>query len=118
MHMGVDIGAPTGTPVRATADGMVVFAQVESGYGKLIRVAHGNGIETYYAHLSKFYVSVGQDVHRGEMIGAVGSTGRVTAPHLHYEVRMGGAPMNPGHYLSNAPFYQAAAIQKDPFVTP
>lgn len=118
MHMGVDISAPTGTPVRATADGVVVFAQVESGYGKLIRVDHGNGVQTYYAHLSKFFVNVGQDVHRGEMIGAVGSTGRVTAPHLHYEVRVGGAPMNPGHYLANASFYQPAALHKDPFLNP
>jgi murein DD-endopeptidase MepM/ murein hydrolase activator NlpD len=118
MHMGVDIGAPTGTPVRATADGIVIYAQVESGYGKLIRVDHGNGMQTYYAHLSKFYVNVGQDVRRGEVIGEVGSTGRVTAPHLHYEVRMGGAPMNPGHFLSNAPFYQAVQAHTDPFLIP
>lgn len=118
MHMGVDIGAPTGTPVRVTADGVVVYAQIESGYGKLIRVDHGNGIETYYAHLSKFYVNVGQDVHRGEIIGLVGSTGRVTAPHLHYEVRRGGAPMNPAHFLASAPFYQATAVPTDPFFNP
>ena len=118
MHMGVDIGAPTGTPVRVTADGVVVYAQMESGYGKLIRVDHGNGIETYYAHLSKFYVNVGQDVHRGEIIGLVGSTGRVTAPHLHYEVRRAGAPMNPAHFLASAPFYHAAAVPTDPFLNP
>ncbi len=118
MHMGVDIGAPTGTPVRATADGVVTYAQVESGYGKLIRVDHGNGMETYYAHLSKFYVNVGQDVHRGEIIGAVGSTGRVTAPHLHYEVRRGGAPLNPSHFLASAPFFQAPVAHKDPFLNP
>ncbi|HWC99707.1 MAG TPA: M23 family metallopeptidase [Candidatus Sulfopaludibacter sp.] len=115
MHMGVDIGAPTGTPVRATADGVVVYAQVESGYGKLIRVDHGGGIQTYYAHLSAFYVNVGQDVHRGELIGAVGTTGRVTAPHLHYEVRMGGAPMNPARFLANASVYQPLPVHKDPF---
>jgi murein DD-endopeptidase MepM/ murein hydrolase activator NlpD len=118
MHMGVDISAPTGTPVRTTADGVVIFAQVESGYGKLIRIDHGNGYQTCYAHLSKFYVNVGQDVRRGEIVGAVGSTGRVTAPHLHYEVRVGGAPMNPAHYLANAPFYQAAQVHKDPFLNP
>ncbi len=118
MHMGVDIGAPTGTPVRATADGVVVYAQMESGYGKLIRVDHGNGIQTYYAHLSQFYVNVGQDVHRGEVIGAVGSTGRVTAPHLHYEVRRAGAPMNPAHFLAGAPFYQATVVHTDPFLNP
>jgi murein DD-endopeptidase MepM/ murein hydrolase activator NlpD len=118
MHMGVDISAPTGTPVRATADGTIVFAQVESGYGKLIRVDHGNGVQTYYAHLSKFYVNVGQDVHRGEIIGAVGTTGRVTAPHLHYEVRMGGAPMNPGRFLANASVYQPSPVHRDPFINP
>ncbi|MDR3698765.1 MAG: M23 family metallopeptidase [Candidatus Sulfopaludibacter sp.] len=118
MHMGVDIGAPTGTPVRATADGVVVYAQMESGYGKLIRVEHGNGVETYYAHLSQYYVNVGQDVHRGEVIGAVGSTGRVTAPHLHYEVRRAGAPMNPAHFLASAPFFQPAVVHTDPFLNP
>ena len=118
MHMGVDIGAPTGTPVRSTADGTVVYAQVESGYGKLIRVNHGNGVETYYAHLSQFYVTVGQDVHRGEIIGLVGSTGRVTAPHLHYEVRRSGAPMNPAHFLASAPFFQEPVAHADPFLNP
>jgi murein DD-endopeptidase MepM/ murein hydrolase activator NlpD len=118
MHMGVDISAPTGTAVRATADGVVVFAQVENGYGKLIRIEHGNGMQTYYAHLSRFYVNVGQDVRRGEMVGAVGSTGRVTAPHLHYEVRLAGAPMNPARFLAGSPFYQALAVQKDPFLNP
>jgi len=118
MHMGVDIGAPTGTAVRATADGVVVYVQYESGYGKLIRVDHGNGIVTCYAHLSQFFVNVGQDVRRGERIGAVGSTGRVTAPHLHYEVRVGGLPMNPARYLANSPFFQAVEVHKDPFLNP
>ncbi|MGP8245189.1 MAG: M23 family metallopeptidase [Bryobacteraceae bacterium] len=102
FHKGVDLGAPTGTPVRATGDGLVIFADMESGYGRLIVIDHGGGLETYYAHLSRFYVHAGEEVRRGEMVGAVGSTGRVTAPHLHYEVRIGGAPVNPYRYLVNA----------------
>ncbi len=102
MHTGVDISAPPGTPVRATADGFVSFAGWSNGYGQLVVVTHGNGYETYYAHLSRFGVVEGQEVRRGEQIGAVGSTGRVTAPHLHYEVRIGGAPVNPHTYLARA----------------
>jgi len=102
MHTGVDISAPTGTTVRTTADGMVAFAGWSNGYGRLIIVDHGNGMETYYAHLSRVGVLEGQEVRRGEQIGAVGSTGRVTAPHLHYEVRRDGTPMNPYHYLVKA----------------
>jgi murein DD-endopeptidase MepM/ murein hydrolase activator NlpD len=114
FHTGVDISAPTGTPVHVTADGIVVHAEVRSGYGKLIVVDHGAGMQTYYAHLSKFFVHTGQGVRRGELIAAVGSTGRVTAPHLHYEVRMGGAPVNPTRYLkSAAPATQQAAAHSD-----
>jgi murein DD-endopeptidase MepM/ murein hydrolase activator NlpD len=113
FHTGVDISATTGTPVRATADGVVVFAQMFSGYGRLIRVNHGSGVETYYAHLSRVYVQEGQDVRRGEVIGAVGSSGRVTAPHLHYEVRLGGAPVNPYRYLANATIFQQPVARTD-----
>ncbi len=98
-HTGVDISAPTGTLVRATADGVVLHAERFSGYGRLVVIDHGNGMQTYYAHLSRFNVMPGQEIRRGEMVGAVGSTGRVTAPHLHYEVRIGGAPVNPHKYL-------------------
>lgn len=111
MHTGVDISAPTGTPVRTTADGIVTFAGWSSGYGQLIVVDHGNGFETCYAHLSRFGVIEGQDVRRGEQIGAVGSTGRVTAPHLHYEVRIGGAPVNPHRFLARAGVVQM--VKKD-----
>jgi murein DD-endopeptidase MepM/ murein hydrolase activator NlpD len=111
MHTGVDISAPTGTPVCTTADGIVTFAAWSSGYGQLIVVDHGGGYETYYAHLSRFTVVEGQDVRRGEQIGAVGSTGRVTAPHLHYEVRIGGAPVNPHRYLAPAGVVQM--VKKD-----
>ncbi len=111
MHTGVDISAPTGTMVRATADGIVTFAGWSNGYGQLVVVDHGGGYETYYAHLSRFGVVDGQEVRRGDQVGAVGSTGRVTAPHLHYEVRIGGAPVNPHTYLARAGVVQM--VKKD-----
>src|SRR5581483_1275304 len=115
FHKGVDISAPTGTAVRATADGVVIFSDWANGYGRLIIVDHGGGIETYYAHLSRFFSYAGEGVRRGEVVGAVGSTGRVTAPHLHYEVRIGGAPVNPYRYLAKAGVYQQAANKDFPF---
>jgi murein DD-endopeptidase MepM/ murein hydrolase activator NlpD len=116
FHKGVDISAPTGTPVKVTGDGLVVHAEVQSGYGKLIIVDHGGGFLTYYAHLSKILVHTGEAVHRGEVIGQVGSTGRVTAPHLHYEVHMGGAPVNPARYLKGVlPSAQQSAHSDFPF---
>jgi len=111
MHTGVDISAPSGTPVHATADGMIKFAGWFSGYGQVIIIDHGGGIETYYAHLSRIYVVEGQSVRRGEQIGAVGSTGRTTAPHLHYEVRLGGIPVNPHPYLAHGGVVQL--VKKD-----
>jgi len=111
MHTGVDISAPTGTPVEATADGIVTLAGWSSGYGQLVVVDHGGGMETYYAHLSRFAVVEGQEVRRGDQVGAVGSTGRVTAPHLHYEVRIGGTPVNPHQYLARAGVVQM--VKKD-----
>jgi murein DD-endopeptidase MepM/ murein hydrolase activator NlpD len=115
FHKGVDISAPAGTPVHATADGVVTFSDWSSGYGRLVIVDHGGGIETYYAHLSRFFAYAGQGVRRGEVLGAVGSTGRVTAPHLHYEVRIGGAPVNPYRYLANAGVFQQALNKDFPF---
>jgi murein DD-endopeptidase MepM/ murein hydrolase activator NlpD len=109
-HTGVDISAPTGTSVRATADGVVTFADRFGGYGRLVVVDHGNGFETYYAHLSSIDVIEGQEIRQGEFVGAVGATGRVTAPHLHYEVRLHKAPVNPYHYLmATTPVQQAKA---------
>jgi len=99
VHKGVDISAPKGTPVRATADGVVVFADRFSGYGRLVIIDHGNGFETYYAHLSRFDVITGQEIRQGSFVGAVGTSGRVTAPHLHYEVRIGKTPVNPYRYM-------------------
>src|SRR5579872_4145441 len=109
-HTGVDISAPSGTSVRATADGVVTFADRFGGYGRLVVVDHGNGFETYYAHLSRIDVLDGQEIRQGEFLGAVGATGRVTAPHLHYEVRIHKAPVNPYRYLQGKPVIQQAKV--------
>lgn len=102
FHPGVDISAGVGAGVRTTADGVVVLAEWSGGYGKLIVVDHGNGLQTYYAHLSRMDVIPGQEVRMGQVIGGAGATGRVTAPHLHYEVRRSGSPVNPYTYLSKS----------------
>ena len=116
FHRGVDISAPTGTVVRTTADGVVLHAEpVSGGYGRLVVINHGGGVQTYYAHLSRILVRAGQEVRRGEIVGAVGSTGRTTAPHLHYEVRLGGAPVNPYRYLAKSPVIQQVARKDFPF---
>jgi len=99
FHTGVDISVPSGTQVKAAADGVVMQAEWGGNYGKLIILDHGNGLRTYYAHLSRFAIVPGQWVHRGEVLGRSGATGRVTAPHVHYEVRRGGSPINPQPYL-------------------
>lgn len=99
LHAGTDFAGPVGTPVYATADGVVTHAGWSSGYGRLIKVQHEFGIETRYAHLNAMKVSVGQRVSRGERIGDMGNSGRSTGPHLHYEVRVGGAPVNPMIYI-------------------
>lgn len=112
FHPGVDISAPPGTPVHATGDGFVIASGWNGGYGRLVVIDHGSGIQTYYAHLSRIFVQTGAEVRRGESVGEVGSTGRVTAPHLHYEVRVGGAPVNPYLYM-RAPSYQQASVHRD-----
>jgi murein DD-endopeptidase MepM/ murein hydrolase activator NlpD len=98
-HKGQDISAPFGTPVIATADGVVVTAGWQRGYGRVVYVDHGNGITTRYGHLSRIDVAVGQVLKRGEQLGLVGSSGRSTGAHLHYEVRINGEPANPVDYL-------------------
>jgi murein DD-endopeptidase MepM/ murein hydrolase activator NlpD len=95
FHRGLDISADAGSPVYATADGTVVLSQREGAYGNLITIDHGYGLETRYGHLSKYEVKAGAKVKRGAMIGRVGSTGRATGPHLHYEVRVNGRLLNP-----------------------
>jgi murein DD-endopeptidase MepM/ murein hydrolase activator NlpD len=107
-HTGIDIIAPTGTIVQATGDGVVAMAEWSGGYGRLVIIDHGNGIRTYYAHLSRFTVLPGQEIRQGEPVGLVGSTGRVTAPHLHYEVRVGSTPVNPTKYLKRPTVLEAS----------
>jgi murein DD-endopeptidase MepM/ murein hydrolase activator NlpD len=99
FHKGVDIAVPYGTPILAPADGVVGFADFESGYGRLIAIEHGQGVTTRYGHLSAFAVTEGQHVQRGEVIGYVGLSGRSTGPHVHYEVWVRGTPVNPYKYL-------------------
>jgi murein DD-endopeptidase MepM/ murein hydrolase activator NlpD len=98
-HKGQDISAPMGTPVRATATGTVTIARWLRGYGWAVYIDHGNGITTRYGHLSRIDVVEGQTIKRGEQLGLVGSTGRSTGPHLHYEVRINGQPVSPLQYL-------------------
>ena len=102
FHTGDDLGAPYGTPIAAANSGTVIFAGWESGYGQETRIDHGGGIVTVYAHQSSIFVHVGQHVDQGEIIGKVGNTGRVTAAHLHFEVRVNGTPQNPMRWLQNA----------------
>lgn len=99
MHKGTDFAGPIGTPIHTTADGVVTHAGWSSGYGRLIKIRHEFGIETRYAHLNSMDVTVGQRVSRGERIGAMGNSGRSTGPHLHYEIHVGGKPVNPMTYI-------------------
>ena len=99
FHSGVDIGSAYGAPVVAPADGIVIFADFMGGYGRAIVLDHGHSISTRYGHLANFAVAVGQQIHRGDVIGYVGLSGRSTGPHLHYEVRLNDTPVNPHKYL-------------------
>ena len=101
-HEGQDIDAAYGTQVLAAASGKVIIAQYQRGYGNVVYVDHGNGLSTRYGHLSEIDVSVGQRITRGDTLGKVGSTGRSTGPHLHYEVRINNQPVNPRDYLPGA----------------
>ena len=111
FHAGVDIAAAVGTPVRVTADGIVQKAEWGGAYGRMIVVDHGSGRSTVYAHLSRIDVIPGQDVRMGQVIGAAGATGRVTSSHLHYEVREGGSPINPYHFLSRSAIMPSSGSQ-------
>jgi len=101
FHEGLDIANSHGTPVVAAADGVVTFADVKSAWGNMIMVSHGHGMVSCYAHLSRFLKKTGDKVKRGEIIGEIGATGRTTGPHLHYEVRLNGTPVNPEKYILN-----------------
>jgi murein DD-endopeptidase MepM/ murein hydrolase activator NlpD len=108
-HKGIDLAAPTGTPVYATADGIVDRAEWFSSYGLYVEIGHGAELETRYAHMSRLAVAEGQRVNKGDVIGYVGSTGRSTGPHLHYEVRIAGIAVNPIPYMVESPVQQRLA---------
>ncbi len=103
IHHGLDVSASRGTPIYASADGKIVTASISGNYGKTVKINHGYGYQTLYAHMHKIYVKSGQKVMRGDTIGEVGSTGRATGPHLHYEVRYYGNHMNPQNYFLFGP---------------
>ena len=100
-HTGLDISAKSGTDIKVVAAGTVISAKYEGSYGNLVKIDHGNGVETWYAHTSKMYVKAGQKVEAGDVIAAVGSTGNSTGPHLHLEIRINGEHVNPQKYLYN-----------------
>ncbi len=101
-HKGLDLACSLGTDIKAIADGTITFSQYDNtGLGYAIKIDHGNGVETVYGHCSKLYANVGQTVKAGDIIAAVGSTGNSTGPHLHLEIRVNGAPMNPQWYIYN-----------------
>ncbi len=99
MHTGIDLRGEIGEPVHATAAGTITIAGWDAGYGKMVEIDHGNGLSTRYAHLSEIDVSVGDNVRIGQVIGLLGTTGRSTGPHLHYETRVDGTPVNPQKFL-------------------
>lgn len=103
LHAGLDFTGAHGSPIRAAAAGRVIFAGVKNGYGNVIEVDHGHGIQTRYAHLSGFTARVGDSVESGQQIARMGSTGRSTGTHLHFEVRVGGTPVNPRRFLEAQP---------------
>jgi murein DD-endopeptidase MepM/ murein hydrolase activator NlpD len=102
FHAGVDLTATMGTPVYAAADGIVSAAQFANRYGRAILIDHGHGMSTLYAHLSNFEIVPGEEIRRGQLIGHSGASGRVSGPHLHFEVRQGGSPVNPARFLSRS----------------
>lgn len=112
MHQGVDIPGALGTPIYATADGVISRAQWAGGYGNLVEINHGNGLQTRYGHMSKLIAQPNQRVVRGQLIGLMGSTGRSTGSHLHYEVRIAGAAVNPIPYLEGTNYEVALAAAK------
>jgi murein DD-endopeptidase MepM/ murein hydrolase activator NlpD len=109
-HNGVDLAAPAGTPIYATADGYVSKAEWFSSYGKYVSIEHGADLQTRFAHMSDIAVTSGTRVKKGQLIGYVGSTGRSTGPHLHYEVRIAGKPVNPVPYMVESEAQRAYAL--------
>lgn len=111
MHAGIDLASPTGTPIYATADGVVGRAEWYGGYGNMVDIEHGKGIATRYGHMSRIVAHPGERVKRGDLIGYVGSTGRSTGSHLHYEVRIDGRAVNPIPFLQSANYLVAVKEQ-------
>jgi murein DD-endopeptidase MepM/ murein hydrolase activator NlpD len=107
MHAGIDLAGPLGTPILATADGVVGRSEWVSGYGNLVELEHGRGIQTRYGHLSRSMVAAGQKVKRGDVIALMGSTGRSTGSHLHYEVRIDGKAVNPVPFMQSSDYLQS-----------
>ncbi|MCP4913005.1 MAG: peptidoglycan DD-metalloendopeptidase family protein [Oligoflexia bacterium] len=99
MHEGIDIGARSGTPIVASADGKISFSGVKPGFGMFVQIDHGYGIESFYAHAKSLFVKRGQTVKRGDLIAAIGNTGASTGPHLHYEIRVNGTPVDPLYFV-------------------
>lgn len=108
MHAGIDLASPAGTPIYATADGVVDRAEWFGGYGNMVEIEHGKGISTRYGHMSRIATHEGDRIKRGDLIGYVGSTGRSTGNHLHYEVRIDGRAVNPVPFLQSAHYLMAA----------
>ena len=115
MHTGIDISAPIGTRVKATADGVVIHSNWNGGYGRCVIIDHGNGYQTWYAHLSRMDVVEGQEIRQGDVIGQVGATGRATGPHLHYEVRIHSTPVNPYRFMQRSLALKSALVSEFPF---
>ena len=112
QHKGIDLAGAVGTPVHAAADGTVSRADWFSSYGLFVSLEHGGTLQTRYGHMSRLNVAAGQQVHKGDVIGYIGTTGRSTGPHLHYEVRIAGAAVNPVPYIQ-AGAYQLALASAD-----
>ena len=110
QHKGVDLAGPIGTPIHAAADGVVSRADWFSSYGLYVSLEHGGALQTRYGHMSRLNVAAGQRVHKGDVIGYIGTTGRSTGPHLHYEVRVAGAAVNPIPYMHGTVSRPAAAF--------
>lgn len=113
MHAGIDLAAPVGTAIYATADGMVDRAEWSGGYGNMVEIDHGKGLETRFGHLSRILVRPGQQVKRGQLIALMGSTGRSTGSHLHYEVRIDGRAVNPMPFLQTSDYVVAMQQRSD-----
>ena len=114
FHPGIDISGPMGTPIHATADGVVASADVVNGYGRMVAIDHGHGVQTLYGHMSGFAVTAGESVSRGQVIGYIGHSGRTTGNHVHYEVRIRNAPVNPYKYLRTTLAQLGSAVLATP----